>query len=160
MTKTSSSPSVSIAGASPVSIGLRCERRVVGDRGHCLAVLLDQLDPAPRILRRVGHGAALGVHPGSSSEAAAAVESVHDVDRRVAERGCEGVTERRPGLQRERDLRHRRARESRVEDPEEEGDFMAFEQLMAEAAAKKDSKDKDKHHHHDKKEKKKEKEKA
>jgi hypothetical protein len=46
-------------------------------------------------------------------------------------------------------------------DPEEEGDFMAFEQLMAEAAAKKDSKDKDKHHHHhDKKEKKKEKEKA
>ena len=40
-------------------------------------------------------------------------------------------------------------------DPEEEGDFMAFEQLMAEAAAKKD-----KHHHHDKKDKKKEKEKA
>jgi hypothetical protein len=33
-------------------------------------------------------------------------------------------------------------------DPEEEGDFMAFEQLMAEAAAKKESKhDKDKHHH-------------
>jgi hypothetical protein len=43
-------------------------------------------------------------------------------------------------------------------DPEEEGDFMAFEQLMAEAAAKKESKH-DKHHH-DKKEKKKEKEKA
>jgi len=45
-------------------------------------------------------------------------------------------------------------------DPEEEGDFMAFEQLMAEAAAKKESKH-DKHHdkHHDKKEKKKEKEK-
>ncbi|KAF1949889.1 DnaJ-domain-containing protein [Byssothecium circinans] len=52
-------------------------------------------------------------------------------------------------------------------DPEEEGDFMAFEQLMAEAAAKKsDSKH---HHHHDKdkhgvdkkkKEKEKEKEKA
>lgn len=45
-------------------------------------------------------------------------------------------------------------------DPEEEGDFMAFEQLMAEAAAKKDNKEKDKHHHHDKKDKKKEKEKA
>lgn len=42
-------------------------------------------------------------------------------------------------------------------DPDEEGDFMAFEQLMAEAAAKKDAKH-DKHHH-DKKEKKKEKEK-
>ncbi|OAL56684.1 DnaJ-domain-containing protein [Pyrenochaeta sp. DS3sAY3a] len=42
-------------------------------------------------------------------------------------------------------------------DPEEEGDFMAFEQLMAEAAAKKETKH-DKHH--DKKEKKKEKEKA
>ncbi|EUC38793.1 hypothetical protein COCCADRAFT_82127 [Bipolaris zeicola 26-R-13] len=44
-------------------------------------------------------------------------------------------------------------------DPEEEGDFMAFEQLMAEAAAKKDAKDEKhgKHHHHDKKEKKKEK---
>lgn len=44
-------------------------------------------------------------------------------------------------------------------DPEEEGDFMAFEQLMAEAAAKKESKHdkKEKHHHHDKK---KEKEKA
>jgi curved DNA-binding protein CbpA len=43
-------------------------------------------------------------------------------------------------------------------DPEEEGDFMAFEQLMAEAAAKKESKhDKS---HHDKKDKKKEKEKA
>lgn len=42
-------------------------------------------------------------------------------------------------------------------DPEEEGDFMAFEQLMAEAAAKKENKH-DKHH--DKKEKKKEKEKA
>ncbi|KAL6712398.1 DnaJ-like protein [Coniothyrium glycines] len=41
-------------------------------------------------------------------------------------------------------------------DPDEEGDFMAFEQLMAEAAAKKDAKH-DKHHHHDKKEKKKEK---
>jgi len=41
-------------------------------------------------------------------------------------------------------------------DPEEAGDFMAFEQLMAEAAAKKESKhDKDKHHHG--KEKKKEK---
>ncbi|KAF1934061.1 DnaJ-domain-containing protein [Didymella exigua CBS 183.55] len=41
-------------------------------------------------------------------------------------------------------------------DPEEEGDFMAFEQLMAEAAAKKESKHdkKEKHkHHHDKKEK-------
>ncbi|KAF1942185.1 DnaJ-domain-containing protein [Clathrospora elynae] len=49
-------------------------------------------------------------------------------------------------------------------DPEEEGDFMAFEQLMAEAAAKKDAKhDKhDKHdkHHHEKKDKKKEKDKA
>ena len=44
-------------------------------------------------------------------------------------------------------------------DPEEEGDFMAFEQLMAEAAAKKDAKA-DKHHHHDKKEKEKKKEKA
>jgi hypothetical protein len=43
-------------------------------------------------------------------------------------------------------------------DPEEEGDFMAFEQLMAEAAAKKETKhDKS---HHDKKDKKKEKEKA
>ncbi|KAJ4383908.1 DnaJ-like protein [Didymella sp. IMI 355093] len=45
-------------------------------------------------------------------------------------------------------------------DPEEEGDFMAFEQLMAEAAAKKESKHdkKEKHkHHHDKKEKEKEK---
>ncbi|KAJ4345995.1 DnaJ-like protein [Ascochyta clinopodiicola] len=42
-------------------------------------------------------------------------------------------------------------------DPEEEGDFMAFEQLMAEAAAKKESKH-DKHHH-EKKDKKKEKEK-
>lgn len=44
-------------------------------------------------------------------------------------------------------------------DPEEEGDFMAFEQLMAEAAAKKDAKH-EKHHHHEKKDKKKEKEKA
>ncbi|CAN9267956.1 unnamed protein product [Alternaria sp. RS040] len=44
-------------------------------------------------------------------------------------------------------------------DPEEEGDFMAFEQLMAEAAAKKDAKS-EKHHHHDKKEKEKKKEKA
>ncbi|KAF1832730.1 DnaJ-domain-containing protein [Decorospora gaudefroyi] len=44
-------------------------------------------------------------------------------------------------------------------DPEEEGDFMAFEQLMAEAAAKKDAKH-EKHHHHDKKEKEKKKEKA
>ena len=47
-------------------------------------------------------------------------------------------------------------------DPEEEGDFMAFEQLMAEAAAKKESKHdkKEKHKHgHDKKEKEKEKEK-
>lgn len=43
-------------------------------------------------------------------------------------------------------------------DPEEEGDFMAFEQLMAEAAAKKN--DKHEKHHHDKKDKKKEKEKA
>jgi len=43
-------------------------------------------------------------------------------------------------------------------DPEEEGDFMAFEQLMAEAAAKKENKH-DKHHH-DKKEKKKEKDKV
>ncbi|KAF2030317.1 DnaJ-domain-containing protein [Setomelanomma holmii] len=43
-------------------------------------------------------------------------------------------------------------------DPEEEGDFMAFEQLMAEAAAKKENKH-DKHHH-DKKDKKREKEKA
>lgn len=43
-------------------------------------------------------------------------------------------------------------------DPEEEGDFMAFEQLMAEAAAKKDAKhEKHEKHHHDKKEKKKEK---
>ncbi len=44
-------------------------------------------------------------------------------------------------------------------DPEEEGDFMAFEQLMAEAAAKKESKHekKEKHKHHDKKEKEKEK---
>ncbi|KAH6620077.1 X-domain of DnaJ-containing-domain-containing protein [Boeremia exigua] len=43
--------------------------------------------------------------------------------------------------------------------PEEEGDFMAFEQLMAEAAAKKDSKQdkKEKHKHHEKKEKEKEK---
>jgi len=40
-------------------------------------------------------------------------------------------------------------------DPEEEGDFMAFEQLMAEAAAKKDAKHEK--HHNDKKEKKKEK---
>jgi hypothetical protein len=39
-------------------------------------------------------------------------------------------------------------------DPEEEGDFMAFEQLMAEAAAKKENKH-EKHHHHDKKDKKK-----
>ena len=48
-------------------------------------------------------------------------------------------------------------------DPEEEGDFMAFEQLMAEAAAKKENKHdkKEKHKHgHDKKEKEKEKEKA
>ena len=46
-------------------------------------------------------------------------------------------------------------------DPEEEGDFMAFEQLMAEAAAKKESKE-EKHgkHHHDKKDKEKKKEKA
>ncbi|KAH7078411.1 X-domain of DnaJ-containing-domain-containing protein [Paraphoma chrysanthemicola] len=43
-------------------------------------------------------------------------------------------------------------------DPEEEGDFMAFEQLMAEAAAKKENKHEK--HHHDKKEKKKEKEKT
>jgi hypothetical protein len=44
-------------------------------------------------------------------------------------------------------------------DPEEEGDFMAFEQLMAEAAAKKDAKEDKhhKHHHSDKKDKKKEK---
>ena len=45
-------------------------------------------------------------------------------------------------------------------DPEEEGDFMAFEQLMAEAAAKKENKHdkKEKHKHgHDKKEKEKEK---
>ncbi len=41
-------------------------------------------------------------------------------------------------------------------DPEEEGDFMAFEQLMAEAAAKKESKH-DKHHKDKKKEKEKEK---
>jgi len=41
-------------------------------------------------------------------------------------------------------------------DPDEEGDFMAFEQLMAEAAAKKESK----HEKHDKKEKRKDKEKA
>lgn len=40
-------------------------------------------------------------------------------------------------------------------DPEEEGDFMAFEQLMAEAAAKKDAKHEK--HHNEKKEKKKEK---
>ncbi|KAH4041829.1 hypothetical protein HBI56_004750 [Parastagonospora nodorum] len=40
-------------------------------------------------------------------------------------------------------------------DPEEEGDFMAFEQLMAEASAKKENKHEK--HHHDKKEKKKEK---
>ena len=46
-------------------------------------------------------------------------------------------------------------------DPEEEGDFMAFEQLMAEAAAKKENKhDKHDKHHHDKKEKKKEKDKV
>ncbi|KAG9189685.1 DnaJ-domain-containing protein [Alternaria panax] len=45
-------------------------------------------------------------------------------------------------------------------DPEEEGDFMAFEQLMAEAAAKKDAKPEKHHHHHDKKEKEKKKEKA
>jgi hypothetical protein len=45
-------------------------------------------------------------------------------------------------------------------DPEEEGDFMAFEQLMAEAAAKKDTKSEKHHHHHDKKEKEKKKEKA
>ncbi|KAL1796358.1 hypothetical protein ACET3X_004898 [Alternaria dauci] len=45
-------------------------------------------------------------------------------------------------------------------DPEEEGDFMAFEQLMAEAAAKKDAKAEKHHHHHDKKEKEKKKEKA
>jgi len=45
-------------------------------------------------------------------------------------------------------------------DPEEEGDFMAFEQLMAEAAAKKDAKSEKHHHHHDKKEKEKKKEKA
>ncbi|KAH9863248.1 hypothetical protein IAQ61_009525 [Plenodomus lingam] len=43
-------------------------------------------------------------------------------------------------------------------DPDEEGDFMAFEQLMAEAAAKKDAKHEK--HHQEKKEKKKEKEKA
>ncbi|KAF2819918.1 DnaJ-domain-containing protein [Ophiobolus disseminans] len=43
-------------------------------------------------------------------------------------------------------------------DPEEEGDFMAFEQLMAEAAAKKENKH-DKHHS-DKKDKKKEKDKV
>ncbi|KAF2132293.1 DnaJ-domain-containing protein [Dothidotthia symphoricarpi CBS 119687] len=46
-------------------------------------------------------------------------------------------------------------------DPEEEGDFMAFEQLMAEAAAKKETKhEKHEKHHHEKKDKKKEKEKA
>lgn len=39
-------------------------------------------------------------------------------------------------------------------DPEEEGDFMAFEQLMAEAQAKKE---KEKPEKHDKKDKKKEK---
>lgn len=44
-------------------------------------------------------------------------------------------------------------------DPEEEGDFMAFEQLMAEAAAKKESKHDKKHHHGKSKEKEKEKEK-
>jgi hypothetical protein len=44
-------------------------------------------------------------------------------------------------------------------DPEEEGDFMAFEQLMAEAAAKKDKEEKHTKHH-DKKEKEKKKEKA
>lgn len=43
-------------------------------------------------------------------------------------------------------------------DPDEEGDFMAFEQLMAEAAAKKETKH-EKHHHHDKKKKEEEKEK-
>ena len=43
-------------------------------------------------------------------------------------------------------------------DPEEEGDFMAFEQLMAEAAAKKDAKH-EKHEKHDKHDKKKHKEK-
>jgi hypothetical protein len=58
-------------------------------------------------------------------------------------------------------MRHYRPRSSAnmiqaERDPEEAGDFMAFEQLMAEAAAKKESKhDKDKHHHG--KEKKKEK---
>lgn len=41
-------------------------------------------------------------------------------------------------------------------DPDEEGDFMAFEQLMAEAAAKKEHK----HDKKDKKHKEKEKEKA
>lgn len=41
-------------------------------------------------------------------------------------------------------------------DPEEEGDFMAFEQLMAEAAAKKEHKGDKKKKHHEKKEKEKE----
>jgi len=36
-------------------------------------------------------------------------------------------------------------------DPEEEGDFMAFEQLMAEATAKKEKETKHKHKHDDKK---------
>lgn len=35
-------------------------------------------------------------------------------------------------------------------DPEEEGDFMAFEQLMAEATAKKEKDSKHKHKHDDK----------
>ena len=76
---------------------------------------------------RVGsdHGASLGVHPGRSSEPSAAVEPVDDVERGVSEGVREGVAERRARLQREHDLGHRRAREARLEDPEEERDGTA-----------------------------------
>ncbi len=90
-------------------LGLVVERRVVADRGDSPAVLLDDLHRTTGTRLRLRYGVTLRVHPAAPRGSLTLIEPVEDGELLVLQRARERVSERRPALERDDELRNRDA---------------------------------------------------
>ena len=94
-------------------LGLVVERRVVGDRGDSPAVLLDDLHRTTGTWLRLRYGVTQRVHPAAPRRSLTLIEPVEDGELLVLQRARERVSERRPALERDDELRNRDAAQAR-----------------------------------------------
>ena len=88
---------------------------------HASPFALDELDGAALVAASAPGRLALRIDPAGASEATLPVEPVHDVELGIAQRAGERAAQRLACLERDDELGHRRAREPRAQDAEQEG---------------------------------------